>query len=184
MKRSVCLVLIMAMLFPIVGLSEVFNYAAMTTEELITEKGLIDNELLKRTAKEDGKIFLLDQSNGLSIYINKTTKQSGWGNYAFVIQNDIIIVNNGITTSPCYYIIKYINGWLSGSWDWWADDLEPGRKEKESFSIHVDMDYIDSSDDPVIIEFELHAGDWPSDKAPLLAKYKMMFSNGKLEVLE
>ena len=64
-----------------------------------------------------------------------------------------------------------------------ASDLEAEKKIKGTITFY-DEEYIDSYDEPIILEFELYNGSSAFDKGELIGTYKVVFYNENISLVE
>ncbi len=177
MKKLFCLILTIILLIPCFGVSEDFDFSSMTTEELMNILEIIKSELEKRNEAEHNKNYLIDEPDGLSIYLSGNTKVKEGKS----ISVEYVIVNNSTTDKSCYYYTRYVNGWTAQNWYTMADKLAPDRKIKGDITFY-DKDYIDSYTDAITLEFELFDVSSPFENGNSLGTFKLIYDNGAISI--
>ncbi len=171
MKRILCLIISLLLLLPCFGIAENLDFSAMSMEELLSIREKLNTEIGIRTAKEENKVVLFEDPNGLTIYLSgKVDVKVGKS-----LSVEFVLINNGTTDKACYYYTEAINGWESRKWNTMAKALVPGRKAKNTINFYDD-EYIDSYDDPITLEFEIFDGESAFDNGESLGKFKVIYS--------
>lgn len=178
LKKVLCLIALIVFLFPCLGLAEKIDFSSMTTEELMNIFDIVKSELEKRTESELKNNYLIDNPNGLSIYLSGNSKM----NENDSISIEYVIINNSVTNKSCYYYTKSINGWVATLWNTMVDKLEPGKKIKGNITFY-DKDYIDSYNDPITLEFELFDASSPFEGGNSLGIFMIVYDNGIISIV-
>ncbi len=172
MKKLLFLLATIILLLPCIANAESIDLSSMSTDALLNMRERINNEITYRTISETGKVILLDAPDGLTIYLSGKAKIQTGKSLSF----EFVVINNGTTEKSCYYYTEAVNGWVSKKWYTMAKELSPGRKTKDNITFY-DEEYIDSYDEPIILEFELFDGSSAFDKGDSLGKFKIIYFN-------
>lgn len=115
--------------------AEGLDYSSLSTTEL---QGIITaarNELLRRTALSDGKLFIIDEADDLQIYLTGKGKTNLWDEYDL----EIVVINNSSRAISIAFDNIVVNGWETNpiSSDM-VHDIGAGKKKKDSLPIALD----------------------------------------------
>ena len=161
MKKVICLLLPVFLLLTTGGISESTDYSTMSISELTTLLIIIQTELEVRTALEQEDLVLINDPEGVTIYLNN--KEIKKGNYIDDYEIGISVVNNLDREIQCGCKI-YINGWDAGYDDfiYGANNaLAPLRKAQKRVTIALSRSNIVKPyalDDVVTLELAFYIG--------------------------
>jgi len=131
------------------------DYSSMTVEELQTVIDAARNALLTKTAQSDGKLFIMDDPNGLQIYLTGKGEKNWLGSYDL----EIIVINNGKSAVSISFDNIVINGWETNAFGSQVQDVGAGKKKKDSIPLSFDDTDISSISEVEEVEITFHTFD-------------------------
>lgn len=142
------------------ALAEGLDYSSLTTTELQDIITATSNELLKRTALSDGKLFIIDEADDLQIYLTGKGEKNWMGGYDL----EIVVINNSSTDVTISFDNIVVNGWETDPFITQVQDIGAGKRKKGSLPITLDDAEISSISEVEEVEISFHTFDPSSYK--------------------
>ncbi len=143
------------------AMAEGIDYASMTDVELRAILDGVRNELVKRELKAGDKILLFEQ-NGVSVYLTGKYQINSWGEGNHTLELEATIVNESDAKISVFFDTVSVNGWeVSGIG---IVDINPGKKKKDDFKIHLNDADVTAYEEIEDIEFEFYVYDADANK--------------------
>ena len=154
MKKFLAIFLAILLLIP-TALANGTDYSSMSVTELQQVINEARNELLKKTAQSEGKLFILDENNGLQIYLTGKTEK----NWSGAWQLELVVINNTSDNLSVNFDHIVINGWETYGIMTMVTDINAGNKKKDYILLHLEDTDISSISEVEEIKFVFHTFD-------------------------
>lgn len=155
MKKVFSILLVFALLFSSSAFAASIDFSAMSVEELHDIIAEARNELVKKAAKSDDKVFIVDDPEGFSIYLTGKTEIDWMGYYAL----EVVVINNTNTTQSLSFDNISINGWEVSTIMSGVTDIGAGKKKKDTISLDTASADISSYTEITDVELVFHLYD-------------------------
>ena len=107
------------------------DYSEMTVSEILDVMNEARNELLERAARRDGNLFVVNDPDGLQIYITG----NGETDWADVYQLDAVVINGTGENITVSFEKIIINGWETVPLGYQIESIDAGRRKKGSIPL-------------------------------------------------
>lgn len=136
------------------------DYSSMSVPELQEVINAARNTLLTKTAQADGKLFIMEEDNGLQIYLTGKGEENWLGTYEL----EIVVINNGNNAVSIAFDNIVVNGWETNTFGESVQDVGAGKKKKDAFPIIFEDTDISSISEVEEVEISFHTFDPSSYK--------------------
>ena len=165
MKKCLALFLVVVILLSSSALANNIDFSSMSVNELHDIISQAHNELVKKTAKADGKVFIIDDPMGFSIYLTGKGEKNWMDYYAL----EVVAINNTNKTQSIIFDNISINGWEVSTFITSISDVGGGKKKKDSINLEIEAADISSYTEITEVELVFHTYD--SDSWSTIKKY-------------
>ena len=108
--------------------AEGLNFSSLTPTELQEFINTARNELLRRSAINDGKLFLVDETDGVQIYLTGRGEMNWRNEYEL----EIVVINNSSTAVTISFDEIIVNGSETETALVSVRDIGAGKKKKDA----------------------------------------------------
>ncbi len=147
MRKIICLLLCLLLFVPCAGSAAPVDYSAMSVAELQDIISSARNELLKKTVKADGKLFILEDED-FQIYLTGDGELDWEGKYLL----EIVVINNTDIAVTVQFDHIVINGWETYPRKCSVSNIGAGKEKKGNIILILEDAEIFSIDEVEEIE--------------------------------
>ena len=131
------------------------DYSEMTVSEILDVMNEARNELLERAARRDGNLFVVNDPDGLQIYITG----NGETDWADVYQLEAVVINGTGENITVSFEKIIINGWETVPLGYQIESIDAGRRKKGSIPLILSETDLTSVSEVEEVEICFHTFD-------------------------